>query len=34
METKKFKQIPSINRIGERNPNIPAPVVVNYGKKK
>ena len=34
METKKYKQVPSINRIGERNPNIPAPVIVNRGTKK
>jgi len=33
METKKFKQVPSINRIGERNPNIPDPVIVNYSQK-
>ena len=34
METKKFKQVPSINRIGERNPNIPAPVIVRCGAQK
>ena len=34
METRKFKQVPSINRVGERNPAIPKPVVVNCGKKK
>lgn len=33
METKKFKQLPSINRIGERNPLIPRPVIVSYGTK-
>ena len=33
METRKFKQVPSINRVGERNPMIPKPVVVNCGKK-
>ena len=33
METKKFKQVPSINRIGERNPNIPRPVIINRGTK-
>jgi hypothetical protein len=33
METKKFKQVPSINRIGGRNPNIPAPVIVSRGTK-
>jgi len=33
METRKFKQVPSINRIGGRNPKIPRPVIVNYGKK-
>ena len=31
METRKFKQVPSINRVGERNPRIPKPVIVNYG---
>lgn len=31
METKKFKQVPSINRIGDPNPNIPAPVIVSRG---
>ena len=34
METRKFKQVPSINRIGDRNPNIPAPVIVSSGKRK
>lgn len=34
METRKFKQVPSINRIGGRNPMIPAPVVVSRGKKE
>ena len=34
METRKFKQVPSINRIGGRNPNIPAPVIVSSGKRK
>ena len=34
METKKFKQVPSINRIGERNPKIPRPVIVSCGNKK
>lgn len=34
METRKFKQVPSISSIGNRNPNIPKPVVVSYGKKK
>ena len=33
METRKFKQLPSISRIGERNPKIPRPVIVNYGTK-
>ena len=33
MDTKKFKQVPSINRIGERNTNIPKPVIVNRGTK-
>lgn len=31
METKKFKQVPSINRIGGRNPKIPSPVIVRCG---
>lgn len=34
METRKFKQVPSINRVGERNPKIPRPVIVNCGNKK
>ena len=34
METKKFKQVPSINRIGGRNPNIPAPVILSRGTKR
>lgn len=34
METKKFKQVPSINRTGGRNPNIPKPIVINRGRKK
>ena len=34
MDTRKFKQVPSINRIGERNPNIPKPVIVNRGMKR
>ncbi len=34
METKKFKQVPSINRIGAQNPKIPAPVIVSFGKNK
>ncbi len=34
METRKFKQVPSINILGERNSLIPKPVIVNYGKKK
>ena len=34
MDTKKFKQVPSINRIGKRNPNIANPVIVNCGQKK
>jgi hypothetical protein len=34
METKKFKQVPSINRIGERNPNIPLPVIVRCGAQR
>ena len=34
METRKFKQVPSINRIGERNPKIPTPIIVNSGRKK
>lgn len=29
METRKFKQVPSINRIGGRNPMIPTPVVIS-----
>jgi hypothetical protein len=33
MNTKKFKQVPSINRIGEPNPDIPKPVVVSRGRK-
>ena len=31
MNTKKFKQVPSINRIGSPNPNIPEPVVISRG---
>ena len=34
METRKFKQVPSINRIGGRNPLIPSPVIVSCGNKK
>ena len=34
METRKYKQVPSINRIGERNPMIPGPVIVHCGNKK
>ncbi len=34
METRKLKQVPSINRVGERNPLIPRPVIVNCGNKK
>ena len=34
METRKFKQVPSINQLGERNSAIPKPVIVNCGKKK
>ena len=34
METRKFKQVPSINRVGGRNPEIPNPVIVSYGSKK
>ena len=33
-ETTKFKQVPSINRIGGRNPLIPDPVIVSSGRKK
>lgn len=33
MDTRKFKQVPSISLIGPRNPNIPAPVVVKNGRK-
>ena len=33
METRKFKQVPSINRIGGRNLKIPVPVIVSSGKK-
>jgi hypothetical protein len=33
MDVKKFKQVPSINRIGDRNPKIPAPVIIHSGKK-
>ena len=29
----KFKQVPSINRIGVRNPLIPDPVIVSSGRK-
>ena len=31
METRKFKQVPSINRLGGRNPRIPSPVIVSCG---
>jgi hypothetical protein len=34
METRKFKQVPSLNRISGHNPLIPRPVVVNCGSKK
>ena len=34
METRKFKQVPSINRIGGQNPTIPAPIIVSCGKNK
>ena len=34
METRKFKQVPSINRIGKGNPNIPRPVIVSRGRKE
>lgn len=33
METRKFKQVPSINRIGDGNPGIPRPVILSFGKK-
>ncbi|MBR1519709.1 MAG: hypothetical protein IJ635_00540 [Bacteroidaceae bacterium] len=32
METRKYKQVPSITRIGGPNPRIPRPVIVNCGK--
>lgn len=34
METKKYKQVPSINRIGERNLNIPDSVIISRGKTR
>ena len=34
METKKFKQVPSISRVGKQNPLIPSPIIVSRGKKK
>ena len=34
METMKFKQVPSISRVGGVNPNIPKPVIVSRGVKK
>ena len=34
METRKFKQVPSITRVGNQNPLIPKPVIVNCGNKK
>ena len=34
MRISKFKQVPSINRIGSRNPEIPAPVIINVGTRK
>ena len=34
METRKFKQVPSINRVGGVNPDIPRPVIVSRGKNK
>ena len=34
METRKFKQVPSISRMGEANPKIPKPVIVSRGTKK
>ena len=33
MKTRKFKQVPSISRIGNGNPDIPKPVIVCNGKK-
>ena len=33
METRKFKQVPSINRIGNGHPGIPRPVILSFGKK-
>ena len=33
MDTRKFKQVPSISMVGSRNPRIPRPVVVSAGKK-
>lgn len=32
MDTRKFKQVPSISPVGTRNPKIPAPVIVSKGK--
>ena len=34
METRKFKQVPSINRLGSRNPAIPSPVIIGCAKKE
>lgn len=33
METRKFKQVPSINRIGAPNPRIPRPVILSRGNQ-
>lgn len=33
METRKFKQVPSINRIGSGNTDIPHPVIISFGTK-
>ena len=34
METRKYKQVPSINRIGGANPVIPKPVIISREKNK
>lgn len=34
METRKFKQVPSINRIGSGNASIPRPVIVSVGSNR
>ena len=32
MNTRKFKQVPSISKVSGRNQNIPKPVIVSFSK--